>query len=193
MTSHAAEIRNLEETAKFFGISVPTLKSWVDRGCPVVKRGGNGVAWEFELHAAAEWLRGERKREEDDAVFSAERDSQLKFDLLGQDTLPDPYGGGSASMTAKARAEALRAELDKVKLAQMRRELVRADDVRDDLSQVMALVRDRLRTLPDDLGRRYGLDGDQVEDCVEMVDDLLNSLADSIDGLTSLKSDRDDE
>lgn len=186
MSDQVCEVRNLEETARFFSLSVPTMKSWVERGCPVVKRGGNGVAWEFDLRAVADWVDGWRRQETEDAENRATRDAQLKLELLGGDVLPDPVGSGGV-LSSKARAEALKAELDKVKLGQLRRDLVRADEVRDDLAQILATVRDRLLVLPDDLGRRFGLSHDQVEEAEEMMHDLLNDLADSIEQAPSLR------
>lgn len=33
---------NLDDTARFFSVSVPTVKTWIFDGCPVLERGGAG-------------------------------------------------------------------------------------------------------------------------------------------------------
>ena len=79
------------------------------------------MAYKFDLHKVAAW-----RRDRDDADAKAaeerrERDVQLKLELLGDDALADE---GDGPMTPRQRAEYLRAELDRVKLAKHRRELV---------------------------------------------------------------------
>ncbi len=41
--------------ADVFGVSLPTIDSWVRQGCPNVKKGGLGKAWEFDTAAVAQW------------------------------------------------------------------------------------------------------------------------------------------
>lgn len=41
--------------AEFFGVSMPTVDSWVRDGCPVVQRGARGVQWVFNTADVAKW------------------------------------------------------------------------------------------------------------------------------------------
>lgn len=50
--------RNRSDTAAFFEVSPNTLDSWVRKGCPVMSRGGRGVAHEFDLLAVICWRAG---------------------------------------------------------------------------------------------------------------------------------------
>lgn len=41
--------------AEVFGVSMPTVDSWVRAGCPVVKRGSRGVEWQFDTAEVIKW------------------------------------------------------------------------------------------------------------------------------------------
>ncbi|MBF0270330.1 MAG: DUF1441 family protein [Alphaproteobacteria bacterium] len=186
----APEIRNLSETARFFGITDPTLKRWIEDGCPVEKKGGNGVSWELDLRKVADWRRGLEAEEQRKLLDRAESDAQLRLELLGGDQLPEfTDDGGLGKLSARGRAEIIRAEMDKVKLSQLRRTLVPADEVRADQVRLFALIRDRMRSLPDDLGHRFGLMPEQVDEALHMIDEMLDDLATDIESMPSLKRD----
>lgn len=170
------EIRGLEETARFFETTAPTVRSWLRDDCPVVEEGGNGRPYKFDLYAVANWRSERKAADAKHAEARAETDAQLRLELLGGDELPDNAGGGATS--AKQRREILSAELDKVKLAEKRRELVNADAIRDRLVDTFSTIRDRLMSLPDQLGRALGLDDDQIAAGSELIEDILTDLAD---------------
>lgn len=46
---------NRKQLAELRGVSLPTIDSWVRRGCPVVTRGGPGKAWAFNPGEVAAW------------------------------------------------------------------------------------------------------------------------------------------
>lgn len=48
---------NRSELADFFGVSLPTIDTWVRLGCPVVQRGSRGVEWTFNTADVARWTR----------------------------------------------------------------------------------------------------------------------------------------
>jgi len=50
------------EVATFFGYSLPTVRSWVEEGCPVQSEGGKGKAYVFDSEAVHRWLLGRDKR-----------------------------------------------------------------------------------------------------------------------------------
>lgn len=45
------------DLAAIFGVSLPTVDTWVKSGCPFVERGGRGRAWTFDTADVAEWRR----------------------------------------------------------------------------------------------------------------------------------------
>lgn len=53
---------NKKNLARVFGVSLPTVDVWVTENCPVHKRGGFGVSWEFDLADVIAW-RDERERQ----------------------------------------------------------------------------------------------------------------------------------
>ena len=46
---------NRSEMAAHHGVSLPTVDSWVRRGCPAVERGSKGTNWKFDPVAVIEW------------------------------------------------------------------------------------------------------------------------------------------
>lgn len=46
---------NRNGLAETFGVSLPTVDTWVRAGCPVVQRGGRGVQWVFNTADVAKW------------------------------------------------------------------------------------------------------------------------------------------
>ena len=46
---------NRSELAAHHGISLPTVDSWVRRGCPAIERGSKGSNWKFDPVAVIEW------------------------------------------------------------------------------------------------------------------------------------------
>ncbi|MBP2494700.1 phage terminase Nu1 subunit (DNA packaging protein) [Methylobacterium sp. PvP062] len=46
---------NRADLAGIFGVSVNTVTSWIEKGCPYVERGSNGVEWQFDTAAVINW------------------------------------------------------------------------------------------------------------------------------------------
>ncbi|WP_267355649.1 MULTISPECIES: terminase small subunit [unclassified Methylobacterium] len=46
---------NRTELAKIFAVSTNTISTWVEKGCPYVERGSNGVEYQFDSAAVIEW------------------------------------------------------------------------------------------------------------------------------------------
>lgn len=175
--SDPANYRGLEETARFFDVSVPTLRAWIADGCPVVERGGNGVAYKLDLMQVAQW---KKARDDDAAREAAEklaRDQQLKLELLGPDTLARD---DEAGLSKAEQAAALAAEVSRTRLAQLRRELVPADEAKLKVTEAFGHLRDRLRAMPDQIASELGLGEQQVERMLDMIDDYLDDVATSL-------------
>jgi terminase small subunit / prophage DNA-packing protein len=65
-------IVNRTGLADVFGVSMPTVDTWVRDGCPVVTRGSRGVQWEFDTGEVAKWL---RERAVTDATGEQQQDA----------------------------------------------------------------------------------------------------------------------
>lgn len=50
------KIVNRAELAAFFGYSLPTIDTWVRKGCPVRQTGDRGRSYEFDVAAVHRWL-----------------------------------------------------------------------------------------------------------------------------------------
>lgn len=178
----APALRSLDQTASFFEVSTVTVNAWIKAGCPVVTKGGPGTPYELDLEAVANWKNARAAEEADAALAQAERDQQLKLELLGDDALSvDP--NAPATLTKSEQRAALEAEVARVKLAAMRRELIPAFEVKLALAQILGELRDRLRTLADDVAAEQGLDETTAAAIGKFVDAALHGAADEIEKL----------
>lgn len=185
------DLRSLEETARFFDVSVPTVRTWIKDGCPVAEQGGNGRAYGLSLRAVADWRRGLAEAEAAEAERKRAADAQLGLELLGSGGMALQDAGAGAGMTPKQRAEWLRAEMDAAKLAVMRGELVRADDLRQAVADAFARCKARLRSMPDTLARNLGWDEAATLACLGQVDGALEDLANDLAGIARPAADAD--
>lgn len=63
--------------ADIFGISLPTVDSWVRAGCPFLQKGGRGQEWQFNTSQISKWL---QERAVDEATGDVPDDiDQLKI------------------------------------------------------------------------------------------------------------------
>lgn len=112
-----------QETADVVGVDVKTLDRWVRDGCPVEKRGGNGVAWEFYLPDVIRWW-GDRR--------------------VAETTANAPDDLHEIELRRK-RAEMLQAELE---LAKARSEVAPIHEFEMAQTKAMAAIRTRIMNVP---------------------------------------------
>jgi len=96
------------EIAQIFGVAETTVNEWVRRGCPVMQRGGKGVAWQVNTADVAEWLK--QRAVEDIAGDTLADESELKRRKLAADT-------------AKSELELAKVKAEVVPLRQLERAL----------------------------------------------------------------------
>jgi phage terminase Nu1 subunit (DNA packaging protein) len=111
------------EIAEIFGVAETTVNHWMRRGCPVMQRGGKGVAWQINTADVAEWLK--RRAVEDIAGDTLADESELKRRKL-------------AAETAKSELE----------LAKVKGEVVPLKQLERALSNVFAEVKTNTRNVP---------------------------------------------
>jgi phage terminase Nu1 subunit (DNA packaging protein) len=124
---------NRNGLAKIFGVHVGTVTAWLDRGCPVVERGGKARPWAFETADVIAW-------HTDRAISEA-----ITQPIAGEGTALD------AARLRKLNAEAESAE---IKLAEQAGRLVRIADVTASLDEVLVPVKAKLGALPTRLAVR---------------------------------------
>jgi phage terminase Nu1 subunit (DNA packaging protein) len=72
------------EIAQIFGVAESTVNEWIRRGCPVLDRGGKGIAWQINTAEVSEWLK--KRAVEDVAGDTLADESELKRRKLAADT-----------------------------------------------------------------------------------------------------------
>ena len=178
------ELRNVEETAAFFSVSVPTIRAWIRDGMPVRERGANGVAYRIDLRAAHAWRQERLEREREAEAEKRRRDAELQAELFGADQLAPSV----ERISPAEQAQLIAAELNATKLAEKRGELVRALDLQIELARLLRIVSNKLRAVPDDLARRFGWSDAETDQVQAAIDDMLHDLADQIENLTAVEA-----
>lgn len=115
---------NRAELAAVFGVSLPTIDTWVRAGCPSdVKGQGKGRPWVFDTADVAAW-----------------REERAARNAAGEEV-----ADADALKLRRARAETLTAELE---LAKVMSAVAPLDQVERKLARLFAEVRTNLRNIP---------------------------------------------
>ncbi|MFS9379428.1 terminase small subunit [Citrobacter sp. ANG330] len=114
---------NRAELSSIWGVSLPTITSWINAGCPYVVKGSKSRAWVFDTAAVAQWR-------EDHKVKAATGQTTLTEDEL---------------KLRKLEAETVMAELE---LAKARGDVAPLELMSGMMSHVFAQVRAGIRNLP---------------------------------------------
>lgn len=157
--------------------SEPTLRKMIAEHSefPVVSRGKNGVAYEFDLVEAANFVRLIRENEELAARARSEEIRQLGLELLGEQAAMDQQRVGLSPTERKVLIEE---ELLAIKLAKERGELVWKASVESAVGGVLSLLNQRMRSFSARLAKRMEITRDQIAVIDEMMDRDLNEMAD---------------
>jgi phage terminase Nu1 subunit (DNA packaging protein) len=124
-TNVRGRIATISELSSMFGVAPETVRTWVGKGCPVLRKSDGrkgGAGWKFSTADVIEWRLSQVKRE---------RSSE--------------YVDFDEARRRKMAAEAEQAELE---TAQMRGELVPVDAVAKIMSDQIAACRARLFAIP---------------------------------------------
>lgn len=136
--------------AEFFGVSLPTVESWVRRGMPTVQQGSRGVAWVIDLLAVAEW----------------------RFTGKAGDGEADPEEMAPSDRKAWYEGETKRRDL------QVRdRELIPAGDVERVIATAFAALASDVWAIPDLLERRHGVSGELAGQVADALAPAMEALA----------------
>lgn len=158
---------NKRELAKALDISEPTVDSLLDQGMPVVSRGSNGVAYEFDLEAVKAW----RSARDDASRVEAER---RQNELFGDGVRLAPDGN------LRDIRDRIEVETRATILSAQRRELIPRKEVADDYEAVFGLFRQHLVALDAAAMKAAGLTHVQQQELRRLIRLLMTSLARAI-------------
>lgn len=176
---------SLEEIAQLLEISITTARAWAHDPkdpMPCVAKGANGVAYQFDPYAVVAWFKARGERQAAEKRRKAEIDNQLRLEILGGDSVS--ADAAAPALSAAERINAVKLEVEAMKAAELRRELVRALEVKLGLQEVLRVLQQSLRAVPDRAAPKLGLSADQVTGLLEFVDAALEDAADGLQRIT---------
>lgn len=167
----ADRVFSKEKLAKAFVKSVNTIDQWLDEGMPVLERGSNGQAYQFQFsHCWAWWhAREDERREIDEADRRTIQASMLA--LTGGET-----GDSIDGLTPKQKREVIETQVAYETFRKTRGELIERSEVVELTETLFGLVRDVLNAMPDRLEREANLDAGAVEASITICDDTMADL-----------------
>ena len=158
---------NKRELSSLLKCSLPTLDSLLDRhgdAFPVVQRGSNGIAWQFDPEAVTAFLRAEQDREE--AELAARAEALDQYRLPGLEPQPTPSGAKPKDILDTLRAQRLQHDM-----AKQAGHLVWTTQVRQQLTTAVIGLNTFLHGLPGQCGRRFNLPDAVVADMARLIAD----------------------
>lgn len=184
MSDAAPLIGSLGDLANMAGMpSEPTIKRMIDADpdFPVLQRGTNGRAWEFDLQAAWQYVRDAQERDEANARAHKEAVAQLGFDLLGQGALVEDVQ--ILTLSPQEQNAAMNAEYLRTKLAEKRRSLVAVREIAAGLSEDLVFISDFGRAFSGRCAKRATFSREQMNVIDQVMDEFLSGIADRFEEL----------
>ena len=186
MSDASPLIGSLGDLANMAGMpSEPTIKRMIDADpeFPVLSRGTNGRAWEFDLQAAWQYVRDCQERDEANARAHREAVAQLGFDLLGQGALVEDVE--VLTLSPQEQNAALNAEYLRTKMAEKRRSLVPVREIAAGLSEDLVFISDFGRAFSGRCAKRATFSREQLNVIDQVMDEFLAGIADRFEELES--------
>lgn len=160
------KIVNRGELCQIMGISSPTIDNWEKRGMPVQKKGGKGVANEYNTAEVIKWWAS------DEASPGASRAT-----------------GEEAAKERKLTAEAGLAE---IKLAEARGEVVPTDKAVKGFAKMTAAVRAKMLAIPTKLAPVVAVTTDIEMARAAIEEAVREALSELADGVVTVDEDSAD-
>ncbi|WP_370045494.1 MULTISPECIES: terminase small subunit [Salipiger] len=168
---------NRRQCATALDVSEPMITRYLDQGLPVLSRGSNGQAYEFQLSEVYAWKmwRDAEVRRQDEAAEQAAMQMRLLFRNDGEDD------DGAGALTAQEIAQEADADYKRNKAAELRGELTRTARVREVFEEVLVEFRNQVTTLVDFAEMEFSLKPDQVEKMQRRCDAALVAARHNLD------------
>lgn len=186
MSDASPLIGSLGDLAAMAGMpSEPTIKRMIDADpeFPVLSRGTNGRAWEFDLKVAWQYIRDCQARDEAAARAHREAVAQLGFNLLGQGALVEDVE--VLTLSPQEQNAALNAEYLRTKMAEKRRTLVPVREIAAGLSEDLVFISDFGRAFSGRCAKRATFSREQMNVIDQVMDEFLAGIADRFEELES--------
>ena len=161
---------NLAEMADVLGVSLPTMREYIKRwpDLPVIERGGQGAAWQFDAPAVAAFVKA---REDEEKEAREQRNASLAQMSLPDDLFAaDPQ---TAGMSATDLGKYYRALREGDELAKSRRLTISIGEGRQHLEPAWAFLSQEMRAVPGIIGREFNLPHDLVRAWTRRVNEIL--------------------
>lgn len=153
---------------------------------PVLARGKNGIAYEFDLAEAAMFVRGIREREEQIARARSEEVRQFGLQLLGEDAAATQESIGLSPSERKALLEE---ELIAIKVAERRGDLIRKTSVEEALGTLLIWFQTRGKTFTSRLAKRHDVPRDLMVAIDALIEQDQRELADRMERIADVEKD----
>lgn len=168
---------NQEELGMALGVTVNTLGKWIKNdGMPVAQAGGLGKPYILRLSHCWAWKKARDADQDSKTRHNKDQIARLQAEFLGLE-MDDPL----STMSAKHRRELADADIAYSRAKQMRRQLVRLEDVVELLESLFTTMRDGIEAMPDRLERELSLRPDEVTVVQRVGSDVLKAMAERID------------
>lgn len=150
---------NRGQCATALGVSENIVTKYLDQGMPVLSRGSNGQAYEFQMSECFAWkmARDEANKARRDAGDRVAAQMSLMFRGADEDGADE-----GPVLTAEQIIKESQADYARNKAAEARRELVRAARVREAFEDMLIVVRTQVVSLVDFAEMEFGLTPEQV-------------------------------
>lgn len=157
--------------------SEPTLRKMIAErpDFPIVSRGSNGVAYEFELEEAFAFVRGLEDEKRAAAETRNAEIRQLGLSLLGEDAASSAVA--QTALSSEDRKRLLEEELAAIRVAERRRELVRKGPVIAALGELVLFIAEKQKTLPDRLSKRTQMSREDLEKLDRLIEQDRREIA----------------
>ena len=167
-------VMNRQQIAHAMNTSEVSITAWVNKGMPVLSRGGNGTAYEFQPSHCWAWRMHDK---EVDAKAREAADNAAAQMRLAFQNLDDDQADDQRHLTPKQVSEIAEADYKRNRAAELRGDLVRVDRVRALQERQLNDFRQAAMALPDFAEQEFGLTPAQAEKMQRRCEAMLGEVS----------------
>ena len=168
-------VMNREEMAEALATSMNTITAWMNAGMPVQQVGGNGRAYELRLSHCFAWRQAQRASEELRTKTAREAIQSMRLALVGGSD-----GNSIEALPPKERREIIAAQIEDERFRAQRNQLLRRDDVREAIEELLTIIRDTMDAAPDRVERINAMPPKAVEAFIGICDGVIEEVRQKI-------------
>lgn len=164
-------VMNREEMAEAMAVSINTISKWITQGMPVLQQGENGKAYELQLSQCWAWRQASRRADDIRSKAVKNAQAQLRLAIVG-----GAAGDTIDGLEPRQKKEIYEAQMMQEQFLSHRNSLMKRDDVRELLTDLLALTRDTLEAAPDRVERIEAMPPKSVQAFADLVEELIGEL-----------------